>query len=479
MRLSNMSRRRLLAGSLAAPFAALMPRQSWTANAVDVVVVGAGLSGLYAASVLEAAGLNVTVIEGRQRVGGRVCTLDDVPGHPEAGGQTIGPKYGRVRFVAQRHGLKLNTGYYETGMEGLEQLLHIRGRRYTLGQWKNAPENPFADAYKGVHPDLLFWRLLGDSPFADLDQWLAPNSQIIDRPVAAHFRQLGLSDEAIDLLGVNNNYGWTLDETSLLYMHRVQTILGQSMGMPGGAATIAGGNSRLPEAMAASVRGPVVRGKVVTRIDHSGPLAEISCADGSSYRGRYVIVSVPLPALKRIAFVPALPTKHLEAAAAVPYGPVVQAHFSVQKPFWTAHGFAPALWTDSPIERIFAADPAGTGEISNLVAFVNGKGTERLSALRGRQKDEFFIEGMSRVLPESKGSIRFERTFSWQESELSGGSFAVWAPGQVARYAAAVAQPTGPIHFAGEHTARWMSGMEGAMESGERAASEVLDRVAA
>lgn len=473
----GISRRRLLAGSLALSAATMLPRRGRTANAVDVVVIGAGLSGLFAASVLEAAGLSVIVVEGRRRVGGRICTLDDVTGHPEAGGQTIGPKYGRVRFMAQKHGLRLLTGYYETGQESLTQLLQVKGRRYTLEQWKDSPDNPFGNAHRAMHPDELFWNLLGDSPFKELEQWRAPDSQAVDRSVAAYFRGLGLNDEAIRLLGINNNYGRTLNETSLLNMYRVKTILEQSFGMPGGAATIAGGNSRLPEAMAAASRGPILLDKLVTDVDHRGPLVEVSCKDGSKYSCRYLLVSVPLPALKNMAFRPALPERHLEAIDKVPYGPVIQAHFSVQKPFWKAHGFAPSLWTDSSVERIFAADPEETGEITNLVAFVNGEGAEQLAGLRGRQIDKFFIEGISRVLPESRGSIRFERTFSWQESTLSGGSFAVWEPGQVARYAAAVAQPTGRIHFAGEHTARWMFGMEGAMESGERAAAEILERV--
>lgn len=476
----GISRRRLLAGTIAASGVAMLPRRGWSADAVaDVVVIGAGLSGLYAAGMLEAAGLRVTVIEGRQRVGGRIHTLDDVPGRPEAGGQTIGPKYGRVRFTALKHGLKLQTGYYGSGGTGLEQLLYIRGRRYTLAQWKDAADNPFPMAYRGVHPDELFWQLLGNSPFEDLDDWLVAAKRGQDRSVAEQFRQLGLDNDAIGLLGINNNYGRTLDDTSLLYMRRVQTILGQSIGMPGAPATIAGGNSRLPEAMARSLQGPVLMGKVVTRIDHAGPIAKISCADGTSYHSRFVIASIPLPALRNISIEPALPERHREAAARVPYGPVVQAHFSVQKNFWQARGFAPSLWTDSPIERIFAADPGATGEKTNLVAFVNGKGAEPLAGLRGRKLDSFFIDGMSKVLPESRGAIRLERTISWQESPLSGGSFAVWQPGQVGAYEDAVSHPSGRIHFAGEHTAGWMFGMEGAMESGERAAVEVLDRVGA
>ncbi len=65
---------------------------------ISVLVLGAGLSGLYTALLLEAKGLGVTELEARDRVGGRVHTLDDLPGKPEAGGQTLSEKYQRLLY---------------------------------------------------------------------------------------------------------------------------------------------------------------------------------------------------------------------------------------------------------------------------------------------------------------------------------------------------------------------------------------------
>lgn len=73
---------------------------------LDVIVVGAGLAGLHAAMLLEELGLNVQVIEGRERVGGRVYTLKMVPGAVEAGGEVIGSAYARMLDTARR----LNVG---------------------------------------------------------------------------------------------------------------------------------------------------------------------------------------------------------------------------------------------------------------------------------------------------------------------------------------------------------------------------------
>jgi monoamine oxidase len=99
----------LIRSAVAASLAALPRRPAWAAtDSADVIVVGAGLSGLNAALTLEDAGFSVLVLEGRDRVGGKILTFGSVPGLPEAGGQSIGSGYGRVVDAAQRSGIALD-----------------------------------------------------------------------------------------------------------------------------------------------------------------------------------------------------------------------------------------------------------------------------------------------------------------------------------------------------------------------------------
>ena len=102
-----LTRRQWLLGSSAALVAAAAPRLAWGLTEADVIIIGAGLSGLNAALILEREGLKVIVLEAQQRIGGRLWTLDELPGRPEAGGQTIGASYGRVRSMAARLGVGL------------------------------------------------------------------------------------------------------------------------------------------------------------------------------------------------------------------------------------------------------------------------------------------------------------------------------------------------------------------------------------
>ncbi|GIX19082.1 MAG: hypothetical protein KatS3mg120_0758 [Erythrobacter sp.] len=103
-----LSRRGVIAGGAAALAAALAPRRAWGRTQYDVVVIGAGLAGLHAAQLLEEAGLAVRVIEAAQRIGGRLHTLDHLPGRPEAGGIQIGQNYRLLRAIAARLGVALD-----------------------------------------------------------------------------------------------------------------------------------------------------------------------------------------------------------------------------------------------------------------------------------------------------------------------------------------------------------------------------------
>ena len=116
---TDTGRRHVLQGVVAGAFASALPAAVSSRADVgaaphrlpttrsDVIVIGAGLSGLNAALLLEEQGLKVTVLEGRDRIGGRLLTLQDVPGRPEAGGNGIGHSYARLLDLASRLGLRL------------------------------------------------------------------------------------------------------------------------------------------------------------------------------------------------------------------------------------------------------------------------------------------------------------------------------------------------------------------------------------
>lgn len=122
------------------------------ANDSDVIVIGAGLAGLNATLLLEEMGYKVTLLEGRDRVGGRLYTLDDVPGAPEAGGSGIGSIYGRLLGAADRYNIPLASERPRTVPVREISMMNLRGTHIGFDEWKTHAMNPLPDAFREMLP---------------------------------------------------------------------------------------------------------------------------------------------------------------------------------------------------------------------------------------------------------------------------------------------------------------------------------------
>ncbi len=469
-------RRRWLAQGAAALLGARLHSPVWAAAAPDVLVLGAGLAGLHAAGLLEAAGLRVRVLEATQRLGGRVRTLDDLPGRPETGGTQIGAAYTRLVAAAQRLGLPLQASGRSPLLLDEGMVLFIQGQRYNRASWAQASSNPLPAGLRELPPDRALGRLVGANPLQALADWRSPAHAALDVPLGAELRARGLNPAALRLLDVNNAYGDSLDETSLLHMHYVQRNTAELIKVPGPVLNVVGGNQRLPEAMARQLRGDVLLGRRATEISTSPGGVTVRCADRSLHHARHAVCTLPLPALRRLRFLPGLPSRHAEAVQLAAYAQVTQLHLEVLRPFWEADGLLPYLWSDGPLERLFPRDQLGQGRAETLTVWINGAGCRRWDALNDDEAGRLLAEELANVYPSSRGAVRLVRRVAWQQSPEAGGAWINWRPGQISRYAQHLATPLGGIHFAGEHTGLLFRGMEAAMESGERAAAEILAR---
>ena len=149
----SLNRRQFVASTAATAAVASLSNTAWTASSgdPDVIVIGAGLSGLEAAVTLEESGLKVRVLEGRKRVGGRVYTLFDLPGHPEVGGNSIANAYGRCLAAAQKYGIEVVNVMPRLMANRAGQELFLGGEHIALKDWPTHRRNPFtADMKKGA-----------------------------------------------------------------------------------------------------------------------------------------------------------------------------------------------------------------------------------------------------------------------------------------------------------------------------------------
>ena len=446
----------------------------------DVVVVGAGLSGLAAALHLEAHGARVQVVEAQDRVGGRVHSMRGLGHRHEAGGAYIGAGYRRVIGAAQRLGVELVD---VTPMLGFfrEQELVLDGELIRQSQWPEHPRNPFPDRDRELMPWTCHRALaVRENPLSAPGEWLNPEMARHDVSVHEWLAGLGYGAAAIRLgYGLNPSFGDDARGVSaLLGFFRAAFSVAQrrlaSEGVLG--YTARDGVQRIPEAMAGALAGEVHHGRAVTGIvwDRRGG-AEVRCADGSAYAAPHVVCSLPFGVLRGIAVDPPFPERQAEAIRSIAAQPVTQVYFAHRSRFWERDGHRPSMYTDGPAGMVAAArngeDPE---EVTSFTAWAMGRNARRLDALPEAQAGRVVREAIEAVRPAAKSQLELLGVKAWGRDPFAQGGWAFFKPGEINRFAAEMGRPHGPIRLCGEHLARDARGMEGAMESGERAARDIL-----
>lgn len=467
-----------LMGGAALATTALSTRWARAATTdVDVVIVGAGLSGLIAACILEEQGKSVAVVEAKDYIGGRCYTFTDLPGQPEAGGSSVGSMYARFLDWCDRLNIK-RTPAVGGGGEIMSYIYNIKGQTILRKDWAGHALNPFQGDDKKITPDGFRFRMLDRyRSFEDLESWSEPKITKDDTSLYDLFRAKGHSDAEIALgLGSNPGYGHTPYDLSSVHMFHVSNFARSQM-QPSGPSfwDIEGGNQSLPKAMAKSLKGDVFLKTPITGVRADGAGAEVVAADGRTFKGKAVLMSLPFSALRFVSFDPGLTGPQAEAVNTVPYGTCWHAYISVKGKFWESDSMPIGIWSDSTVGRL---SPIRVGDdIVGLYVFITGKQAMRLNRMPMDVAKQAYMDDLARIRPSTKGNVKMERAWSWVNDAYAGGMYAYWRPGMIAKFKDAQAKPYNNIYFCGEHTSDSTRGLEGALESGERAAFEMLEKL--
>ncbi len=480
---NTLTRRTVLKAIGAASVAAGSPRVLRAQKQADVIIIGAGLSGLTAALLLQESGVNVQVIEGRDRIGGRVLSYRSIPGNPEAGGTAFGPGYARLVDAARTYGVGLIDITPITPFFFQRELV-LDGDFISAEAWPGDPRNPFPESAKATMPWMYIPILMNKvNPLKTADAWLDPENAYLDVSLHQYLTELGQSEEIIQL-GYNTNASWgnsAYDVSTLMVLFAYAFTAMQRQLAAGGTVagyTAEGGNQAIPEAMAAALKKEVQLNRDVIGIRSQNDGAEVHCADGTVYRADHVICSIPLSVLKRIKLDPLLTGPQGKAVQNLESQVINQVHMTVKQPFWEKDGKSPNMFTNSLCGMVIAEHKGKQPEdITSLTAWIRGPNAAWLDQIDPTEAKARVIADIERLRPADKGQLKVVEYKSWSRDPFSAGDWAVWQPGQVAELAPHVAKPHGRIHFCGEHTAVANRGMEGAMESGERVAFEILDNI--
>lgn len=462
------TRRQAIGGGMAALVAGAAPRSAWGRTEADVIIIGAGLAGLYAAHRLEIAGLKIIIVEAERRVGGRLLTLDDLPGRPEAGGIQIGSGYRLLRAIADDLKVPLDQGPGggAGAAEGSAALFNIGGQTVTAADWAGSPANRLGAAEKAILPLALGFSYGAKLPrLGTAEAWLTADPAL-DISYAQALGQAGASAEALRLIEANLN-GNTLTGMSQLAAMRTAAIFRAG---PGPSATIRGGSQRLPEAMARALKSSIRLGTIVTGIREDTGDVTVATTRGT-IRARHAICTIPFAALRTIPVEGMLAQPLATLIPSLPYTRASFAFLSASEPFWKADGLPETLWTDDPLlGRVFVLGD----EPPMLKVWTVGARADLLDRTPPDIAAREIIARIEKIRPSAQGKLRLARLFSWQKSPFARGIYHHIGTGQAPLLAAATKAQGHRLHFAGEHLAQSSSGMEAALESGLRAAKTII-----
>ncbi|MFN7177462.1 MAG: flavin monoamine oxidase family protein, partial [Thermaurantiacus sp.] len=383
-----MSRRTVLGGAalFAAAHAApvLAQRRPRATPGPDVLILGAGLAGLEAALRLEAAGARVLVLEARDRVGGRIWSLPDLPGNQEAGGTGIVRGYRRTVARAEALGLSFidTAGLSDFGSP--DMLIHWRGQTILPQDWATHPANPLAPGLRTRPPFTLGLADLAPlNPLARAADWRSPQMAAQDVAVADVLLAHGWNAEALRMaFGINPGYSEAHAWSALMAFQVLRA--GDEIRRSGftGGILVDGGNDALPRAMARALRTPVRTGAVIAGIGLARDRVSVRLASGETVSAPNAVCTLPLAALRLVPMDPAPSPPFLAAISAVPYNRVLKVFIEPRSRFWEADGLPTAMWTDTLAGRLIAMrETAGDRDLATWLAFVTGPAADRLDRM--------------------------------------------------------------------------------------------------
>lgn len=441
-----------------------------------VIIIGAGLAGLSAALDLHRAGCRVIVLEARDRVGGRCYTFRGFAEgqHAEAGGEFIDEGHVRMQALAREFGLTLELVGSRWDQAGW---LVLEGR----SGWENDASLWGVDVYAETGKIWQAVRALGRHVPDPTNPLAAPEAAALDRQTVADWLQTLNAPRFARLAyeaQVRAEYTAEAHQFSLLDLARNSALYYQTEAGRGQTYRIRGGNDQLPRALAAAL--PDVRlNAPVSGIANRAEEVAVTChVDGreQTVTGDFAVLAIPLTVARRLVFDPPLPEPHAGMVQCLQYGSVTKVCLRYRRRWWRERGWNGQLMNDAPLACTWEPTSEQTGEGGILTVYTGGDPGAALSRLSDSERIAAVVAELERLFPESRGLLEEAQTIAWPSEPYTLGAYAAYAPGDLTRYWRALFSPAGRLYFAGEHAALIQGYMEGAVESGQRVAKEILQR---
>lgn len=421
-----------------------------------VLILGAGFSGLAAGYKLFQHDMEFTILEARKRIGGRVFSHvmngQEEPLTIELGAEWVGASHERLISLCNEFGLELQNNQFDSH-------LIYKGKYSKAGEWdysegwkqkfKSILENyPHLSQKEKVALDKMdWWRFLVNNGIPDDDLNIRELFDSTD---------FGESIRHVSAFAALAEYAESSEKNEMDYK-------------------IKGGNASLATAITNKIGAEkILLDHKVISVSQEGRTIVVTTANGTRFEADALICTLPTYAVSKIIWNPALPKEKTDAINALQYARITKNAFLFSDRFWKAENFD--MVTDGPAHYFYHATKNQSNTPKGaLISYMIGDKADILS----RQSETFRRTQMQTALSPAFGDIsdRYmeQVMYYWGEDEYSKGAYAMYGKGQWFGLMPQLKTPVKNIYFAGEHLADWQGFMEGAINTGEEAASSIID----
>ncbi len=444
-----------------------------------VLVLGAGVAGMIAALELVKRGHTPIILEARTWAGGRVYTMRAPfsPGlHAEAGAMRIPTTHDLTMHYIQRLGLQV---YPFTGTNP-QAYYFLRGTKFRRGAL-DADFSQIRSQFPGLSAMNNVWQLweqtvrvyvdkvknegdAGWSEILDLLDWLS---------VRAFLELKGWTEDDIELYGLLSN------EEAEMNFAIISVLREEILHDYASLHQIKGGTDQLTEALFKELAPYVRLGAVVRAIgqDQDSAFVHYETQGGRFVeKADYMICTIPFAVMRHVEVLQPFSPAKQKAVRELHYHASGKVFLQCKRRFWEEDEgiFGGGTITDLPIRNLFYPEHGQeTGRGVLLASYTWETDAKRWSSLTPEARIERAVEYVAKIHPQILDECEGGASMMWQDDPYAGGAFALFEPGQETRLFDSIIAPEGRIHFAGEHTSRLNGWIQGAIESGLRAALEV------
>jgi monoamine oxidase len=458
-----------------------------------VVIIGAGLAGMSAAYRLSQAGHDVTVLEASDRAGGRIVTVREpfTDGlHAEAGAMFVLPRHTEVLSYVAEFGLET----YAASAKPSGSMMFMRGVRIANPADPAAPwPVDLTDEERKLGYAGMFILYVLDTALQSIGDphqpgWPAPEVARYDSMSFHEFlTQQGASPAAIEVLrmGFFDMWGEGIETVSALCLLRELNLCMSPMttspeAQPSGESSsapraIAGGTERLTAAFAQRLASQIRFGSPVVRIEADGDDLCAVVRTGSGFdrvSASHIVCTIPFSVLRSVELAVPISKRKQWAIDRMEYSSATRVFLEMKECFWVAEDYPPLANTDTTLCWVNDQTPAATTS-GILEAYTYGPTARALAAMAPDERIRSILDEMEKVYPGARDNFVAGASHCWDDDPWARGGYPTFLPGDLTMLSPYAGTPEGNLHFAGDHTSLLPGYMEGAIESGHRAAAEV------